>query len=236
MSKNSRLAIDTSLPDAMPVLARGRHRTPRGGACFMEYASFLAGERWSDHPACTHPTVARLARMVNDSTSDSERGRLAEMISSVVGLVAAGNRASGTSGASDILDLTIALIAASASLPIASEPRQRALAVTVIRCSDRLEQTGSLPDRLREQADAALADTPQATLWARRQIASVPFRGSPTTPIATEAMIVLAVTGIAEACTIDVDGTLRAVLFDAIEEARAILLPAAPSIAVLQTA
>ena len=33
----------------------GRHRNPRKGACFMEMASFLAGERWSDHPQCTHP-------------------------------------------------------------------------------------------------------------------------------------------------------------------------------------
>jgi len=28
----------------------------------MEFASYLAGERWSDHPACTHPLLAVLAR------------------------------------------------------------------------------------------------------------------------------------------------------------------------------
>src|SRR3954451_19465820 len=35
------------VPDMMPVLSRGRHRNPRKGACFMELASFVAGERWS---------------------------------------------------------------------------------------------------------------------------------------------------------------------------------------------
>ena len=63
----------SSLPDGIPVLSRGRHRTPRRGACFMEFASYLAGERWSDHPACTHGTLAHLARMVNDLTSDAGR-------------------------------------------------------------------------------------------------------------------------------------------------------------------
>ena len=47
----------STLPDGMPVLSRGRHRTPRRGACFMEFASLLAGERWSDHPSCTHPLL-----------------------------------------------------------------------------------------------------------------------------------------------------------------------------------
>ena len=52
----------STIPDGMPVLSRGKHRSPRRGACFMELASVLAGERWSDHPACTHPLLAQLAR------------------------------------------------------------------------------------------------------------------------------------------------------------------------------
>jgi len=32
------------LPDMLPVLSRGKHRRPRKGACFMELASYLAGE------------------------------------------------------------------------------------------------------------------------------------------------------------------------------------------------
>src|SRR6478735_4493698 len=65
------------VPDGVPVLSRGRHRSPRKGACFMEMASFLAGERWSDHPSCTHPVLATLARCVNDMLDDTSRQRIA---------------------------------------------------------------------------------------------------------------------------------------------------------------
>ena len=47
--------VNAGVPDLVPILSRGKHRNPRKGACFMEMASYLAGERWSDHPRCTHP-------------------------------------------------------------------------------------------------------------------------------------------------------------------------------------
>jgi hypothetical protein len=80
---------DVQPPDLLPILSPGRHRSPRTGACFMELASLLAGQRWSDHPACTHPLLAALARHVNDYTSDAGRQRLAELIPSVIGLTGA---------------------------------------------------------------------------------------------------------------------------------------------------
>lgn len=58
-----------NIPEMMPVLSRGKHYHPRSGGCFMELASYLASERWSDHPACTHPVLAEAARLVNDCTS-----------------------------------------------------------------------------------------------------------------------------------------------------------------------
>ena len=70
----------------MPVLSRGKHRNPKKGACFMELASFLAGEAWSDHPSCTHPLLASLARDVNDHVDDFARSRLAPLIPEVIGL------------------------------------------------------------------------------------------------------------------------------------------------------
>jgi hypothetical protein len=73
------------VPDGVPVLSRGRHRSPRRGACFMEFASFLAGERWSDHPSCTHPLLAQLARQVNDHIGDADRQQLVPLIPMVVG-------------------------------------------------------------------------------------------------------------------------------------------------------
>ena len=61
---------DAQSPDVLPILSRGKHRNPRRGACFMELASYLAGESWSDHPSCTHPLLASLARDVNDHVGD----------------------------------------------------------------------------------------------------------------------------------------------------------------------
>ena len=52
----------------------------------MEYASLLAGVSWSDHPDCTHPLLALVAREVNDEISDVGRVELVPMIPSVIGL------------------------------------------------------------------------------------------------------------------------------------------------------
>ena len=75
----------TTVPDYMPVLSSGAHTDPSKGGCFMEMASFLAGEAWSDHPACTHPAIAAAARSVNDRLGDADRQRLVPLIPRVVG-------------------------------------------------------------------------------------------------------------------------------------------------------
>ncbi len=108
----------------LPILSRGKHRSPRKGACFMEFASFLAGERWSDHPACTHPLLAAVARHVNDFTSDAGRSRLVELIPSVIGLT----------GDDPRIDARIALTSARLALPVVAAERQRVLAVAVLSC------------------------------------------------------------------------------------------------------
>jgi hypothetical protein len=59
---------------------------PRRDRALMELVSYIAGERWSDHPACTHPVLAALARHVNDSMSDEARPRLAVLVPSMIGL------------------------------------------------------------------------------------------------------------------------------------------------------
>lgn len=64
-------------PTALPILAAGRHRSPRHGACLMEYTSVLAGERFSDSPRCTDPVLSAVARAVNDYSSDASRQRIA---------------------------------------------------------------------------------------------------------------------------------------------------------------
>lgn len=71
--------------DCLPLLSARAHRTPRDGACFMELASLLAGERWSDHPRCTHPVLCVLARAINDACSDDGRQQLAPLVPDVIG-------------------------------------------------------------------------------------------------------------------------------------------------------
>jgi hypothetical protein len=69
------------IPDSMPVLTRGKHRKPRNGACLMEYVSVLAGGPFTDSPHCTDPTLAAIARAVNDYSGDEMRQRLAVLAS-----------------------------------------------------------------------------------------------------------------------------------------------------------
>jgi hypothetical protein len=73
-------------PDGLPMLDRGGHRSPDQGACLMEYVSVLAGTRFSDHPRCTHPALAQLARVVNDEVVDpAARSRLAVLAPDLIG-------------------------------------------------------------------------------------------------------------------------------------------------------
>jgi hypothetical protein len=118
------LSYDPQSPPLLPMLSRGKHRSPRTGACFMEFASLLAGERWSDHPACTHPLLAAVARHVNDHTSDAGRPRLADLIPSVIGLT----------GEDLHIDARIALRSATMALPVVAAERQRVMAVSVLAC------------------------------------------------------------------------------------------------------
>ena len=195
------------LPDGVPILSPGRHRSPRRGACFMEFASYLAGERWSDHPACTHPAIAALARGVNDMSSDEGRARLTSLVHRVVGLTSDDPK----------LGLDVALRAARAALPIASLPRQRALAVALL----------SYDPELGPESRAALDQSPDLEGWARSYLATtkVAPRLSPHTE---EAIVHTAVSGIALACVQDPDARLFALLEETIAAAETALRPALP--------
>jgi hypothetical protein len=80
----------TRLPDGLPVLAPGRHRRKRNGVCLMEFTSVLAGERFSDHPQCTDPVLATVARTVNDYSTDRGRQQLAVLASELTAAAPAG--------------------------------------------------------------------------------------------------------------------------------------------------
>lgn len=145
-------------PDAMPVLSRGKHRSPKKGACFMELASFLAGEAWSDHPGCTHPLLASMARDVNDHVDDFARSRLVPLIPEVIGL----------NGEDPRVDAWIAREAALAALPIAASERQGVAAVGLLRCERMLNQLEGRPKHhLDPRTRACLDEVPLARDWAR---------------------------------------------------------------------
>ena len=196
-------------PDVMPILSPGRHRSPLRGACFMEFASYLAGERWSDHPACTQGTLAHLARLVNDRTSEVGRARLTPLIPTVVGLTSD----------DPLLDVLLTVRAASAALPNASEERQHSQAVAVrVALSVLAGRNDELAAESRELAEAALRAAPGADAWAIQFIEEIgPGRPGMTVRQCRD-IVTGAVDGIARACGGEPDERLVALLTAAVSD------------------
>lgn len=156
--------MTTPEPLLMPMLARGRHRSPRHGACFMELASHLAGERWSDAPNCTHWALAQLARVVNDLTSGEGRPLLAPMVPLVIGQ----NRFD------DDFAEDLALIAALAALPVASFDLGRSIALGMLRIgagAGEYAHAAREPWPTRSQEALARHADAEALAWAHRSAA-----------------------------------------------------------------
>jgi len=203
----------TNVPDLVPILSRGKHRSSRRGACFMEMASYLAGERWSDHPSCTHPLVASVARLVNDNTSDENRSRLAALIPSVVGLTTADPRA----------DARIALRCATAALPVAPAERQNVMAVSVFASERALALLdGREPGGLQPSSVDALETAPRAAAWAQAFVGR--FHASPDEFQRSAAPHIarMAVESIVESAVNDSDERLHALLVGVISECTAV--------------
>jgi len=203
------MSRNDNAPELLPILGRGHHRRPSKGACFMELASYLAGEKWSDHPRCTHPLLASLARSVNDCTTDAGRSRLAVLIPSVIGLTGDDLR----------IDATIGLRAARTALPVVAADRQRVMAVAVLTSARIIGVLdGRSPEDLDQSSRAVLDDAPEATRWARqfsREICVSPrgFRrhSAPST-------VRTAVLAVADACVVDPDVILHDMLAGAIDD------------------
>lgn len=174
----------------------------------MEFASFLAGERWSDHPKCTHPLLAALARAVNDCTTDAGRSRLVPLIPSVVGVNTDDPRA----------DAVIALHCARTALAIVPEDLARVMAVSVLACERYLAHLDNRPpDDLTAQSRLVLDARPGAERWARAFVAHVgpvDFRGfARNAGASTVRQAVIAVRTVSDA-----DDALRSLLSGAIDE------------------
>lgn len=207
------------VPDAVPVLSAGKHRSPRSGACFMEMASFLAGERWSDHPRCTDPVLAGLARAVNDTVGDSARQLLAPLVADVVGL-----QAPDAAGRARVA-ATVVRRAALAALPVAPAERQNVLVVALQSAVERLAALDGADRRGTRDVEAAeaLAVVPSALRWATEFRARAGV--GPIDPCAIDSdadvrAVALAVDGIGQACCDGREERLVGLLRAAIADAR----------------
>jgi hypothetical protein len=180
----------------------------------MEMASVLAGERWSDHPRCTHPLLGELARLVNDCTSDAGRQELAVLIPSVVGLTSDDVRT----------DARIALRAAITALPVASADRQNALAVAVINADTVLAVLEGRPTgELLPQSRAALDAAPEARRWGYGFVRRTGITAKGFQRHAAPHIVRIAVLDIAESRGTDSDALLRTLLVGAIEDCTSVV-------------
>ncbi len=177
----------------------------------MELASYLAGEKWSDHPACTHPTLALMARAINDLTTNAARPRLAVLVPSVIGL----------NSTDPSWTVRIALRAATTAMPIAADDRQQTLAVAIVgaeRMLDDLEgrPAGTLTPRSVEALDAA----PRTAAWAREFAGDARIRRARFLRDAAPSIVAVSVQAIAESATFDADQVMHDLLSDTIDECR----------------
>jgi hypothetical protein len=165
----------------------------------MEFASLLAGERWSDHPACTHPLLAQLARLVNDHTSDAARQELVPLIPSLVGRLG-----------DDRTWFRLPVAVAAATIFDAPESTQHVLAAGLLRAEQLC--AGTDLSATAQEARIALDVVPGAVAWVeglqvRGRIDVSGFRrhSAPT-------MVRCAAEGIVRRGAADRDDQLRAVL------------------------
>ncbi len=164
------------------TLLIGSH-TPNdsGRMCFMEAAAYIAGEPWSDNPACTCPVIASFGRAWNDALSDEDRNRLLKpMVSRVV----------GTRG-SDALAERRALMAADwlvrehtpAWLRLAKHDAQAALLEALPEITS-MAQMPSIrgPIEAARQGAAAAGDAARAAAWAAARDAARAAAGAALRP------------------------------------------------------
>lgn len=75
-----------TIKDFGPIhLSAGSHTCPLEGMCVMEMVSFLAGEKWSDRPACSSAVISKFAQIINDKTGQEGRDHLQLYIPKLLG-------------------------------------------------------------------------------------------------------------------------------------------------------
>jgi hypothetical protein len=120
----------------MELLGREVHANPRRGCNVLEYASVLAGERWSSRPRSVHPALADVAGMVNDQMTDDNRRLLTPLAPWLLGTSTVGPRAWPA----------ITGVCIRAALAWASEPGKPRLKADLDTARTWLAETSRSPD------------------------------------------------------------------------------------------
>jgi hypothetical protein len=171
----------------------------------MEFASFLAGERWSDHPSCTHPLLAQLARRVNDLIGDEERQQLTPLIPVVVGRLG-----------DEYTWLTLPVAVAAAPILDVPEATQRVLAAGLLSAHHVCTEAGPDLAATGRQAREALDLVPGAVAWVKRLRVQAHVSPKTFAHRCAPTMIRCTVDGIVATGSPDCDVRLRALLETAI--------------------
>lgn len=182
----------------------------------MEYASYLAGERWSDHPACTHPLLAELARQVNDFVSDESRQTFVELVPEMIGVTGSDLR----------FDVCVALRVARIALPVVAESRQQMMATAILAGERLLADLNGRPGApLSRESSDALDLVPRAAAWARHATSNLSISRRAFRRNAAPTIVRYGVQGVAHACVPDPDRLLRDMLVGAIADCRMLRAP-----------
>lgn len=108
------------------LFSSGSHAPGDGAACVMEFVSLLAGEKWSDSPACTHRLLASVARKVNDRMSNKNRHLMIPLIGRLVGTAV-----TGTLEEQKLLNVGLAVFSAKSVLHLVNPKRQAKAAAAI---------------------------------------------------------------------------------------------------------
>ncbi len=71
--------------DELTLGSGAHHDATPGQWCLMEATAYLAGEPWSDHPACVSPVLGAYGRGLNDAWDDVQRQKLVPFIPRLLG-------------------------------------------------------------------------------------------------------------------------------------------------------
>ena len=78
------MTTNTKRLQQITVLKSGGHE-PDSTFCLMEAVAYVAGEPWSDAPACACPVLSAYGRALNDNMDDTDRQLLIPFIPRLVG-------------------------------------------------------------------------------------------------------------------------------------------------------